>query len=184
MKRTLGVGALVIAGLIASQVALAAPAVASDRAYTGRASTPIYGGAYLQATAAQQAAWLSGSTWVWSGVQATAEWTGSTFLLKTGQSFTTTVQYWTQATLKYGASLSGGFGSGMSASAGASSNWQLVKEPPRSLTKTNERKVQTPSSNAVVSPARDYRADTFSVQAVAKVKLSWDPWTYTTSIGT
>ena len=185
MKKSVLAGLLVAIGLVVSQVVLSPPALASDKALSVSDSNPVGGGTWLKATASQGAKTVAGSTAKWSGVQATAELTGTVRVMKAGESYKTTAEFFTAASLRSGANMSGGFGVGTSngANAGGGSTWIFTKTTTRSLSQANSRKVQTPASNAAVTPAKDYRDGTFSVQVTAKVKLSWDTWTYTAVTG-
>jgi len=91
-------------------------------------------------------------------------------------------QWYSQADLRNGASISMGI-SGDSASASYSSSWQTVRTPTKYWTNNNGAKESDYRGNLVIGPAVDYRQGSIVTVNTASVKLAGDPKTYTISAG-
>ncbi|MBF8378643.1 hypothetical protein IW967_12335 [Alicyclobacillus mali] len=91
-------------------------------------------------------------------------------------------QWYSQADLRNGASISMGV-SGDSASASYSSSWQTVRTPSKYWTNNNGAKESDYRGNLVIGPAVDYRQGSIVTVNTASVKLAGDPKTYTISAG-
>ncbi len=91
-------------------------------------------------------------------------------------------QWYSQADLRNGASISMGL-SGDSASASYSSSWQAVRTAPKYWTNNNGAKESDYRGNLVIGPAVDYRQGSIVTVNTASVKLAGDPKIYTISAG-
>lgn len=91
-------------------------------------------------------------------------------------------QWYSQADLRNGASISMGV-SGDLASASYSSSWQTVRTVAKYWTNNNGAKESDYRGNLVIGPAVDYRKDSVVTVNTASVKLAGDPKIYTINAG-
>lgn len=120
----------------------------------------------------------SGTTYQWD-YQVSAKYNGTA---KVKEIRTT---WYVSASLRSGASVAMGVGAGatVSANASASESWQTVATASRYWSNTNGAKESSWRSNAIVSPRKDYRRNTFSVINEARVLIKGNKKPYTISAG-
>lgn len=117
----------------------------------------------------------SGNTYEWD-YQVSAVYTGTKTVSKIR------ITWYASASLRNSASISLGI-SGTSVTAGAGSSWQTVKTKTKYWENSNGAKTSDYRSNVVIGPAKDYREDTITVYATARVVLSGDAKPYEVSKG-
>lgn len=166
----------VILALALSGIILATSMPTEISATSQKKSKKVEEGGYLYSNAWRSTdETKSGNTYQWD-YQVSAEYTGSA----TVSEIRTT--WHGSASLRSGAGMNIGI-SGTGVNASASSNWQTVTTVDKYWSNTNGAKNASWRSNMIVTPYKDYRANTISIINEAYLKVNGNKKPYTISAG-